>query len=83
MTRSPDRTPSRRVSERQAEVDLARARQELRMRALVLAVIIAIVLAGTTATIISGPSFGSALSGLAGVGLLAWIVRRLFPSQEG
>lgn len=78
MTRPRDASV-RDVDERHTELELARVRQELRMRALVLAVVVAIVLACTTAAIVGEPSVGNVSSGVAGVGLLAWIVRRLFP----
>lgn len=82
MTRRQSASPLvRGVDERQAELELARVRQELRMRALVLAVVVALVLACTAAAIVGGPSAGSVASGVAGVGLLAWIVRRLFPLE--
>jgi hypothetical protein len=82
MTRPRSASPSiRGASERQTELELARARQELWMRVFVLAVVVAIVLACTTAAIVGEPSVGNASTGVAGIGLLAWIVRRLFPRE--
>jgi hypothetical protein len=82
MTRPRSASRSvRGIDERQAELELARVRQELRMRAFVLAVVIVIVLACTAAAIVGEPSVGNVSSGVAGVGLLAWIVRRLFPQE--
>ncbi|HEY3960234.1 MAG TPA: hypothetical protein VGL68_06965 [Solirubrobacteraceae bacterium] len=51
------------------------------MRVFVLAVVVTIVLACTTAAIVGEPSVGNASTGVAGIGLLAWIVRRLFPRE--
>lgn len=69
------------LDERQTELELARVRQELRMRVFVLAVVVAIVLACTATAIVGEPSVGNASTGVAGIGLLAWIVRRLFPQE--
>jgi hypothetical protein len=82
MTRPRSASPSiRGANERQTELKLARARQELWMRVFVLAVVVAIVLACTAAAIVGEPSVGNASTGVAGIGLLAWIVRRLFPQE--
>jgi hypothetical protein len=82
MTRPRNASPSvQGMDERQAELELARVRQELRMRAFVLVVVVAIVLACTAAAIVGEPSVGNASTGVAGIGLLAWIVRRLFPQE--
>ncbi len=82
MTRPHSASPSiRSANERQTELELARARQELWMRVFVLAVVVTIVLACTTAAIVGEPSVGNASTGVAGIGLLAWIVRRLFPRE--
>jgi hypothetical protein len=69
------------AKERQTELELARERQELWMRVFVLAIVVAIVVACTGAAIFGDPSVGNASTGLAGIGLLAWIVRRLFPQE--
>lgn len=82
MTRPRSASTSvRGANERQTELELARARQELWMRVFVLAVVVTIVLACTTAAIVGEPSVGNASTGVAGIGLLAWIVRRLFPRE--
>lgn len=66
MTRLRSASPSvRDVDGRQAELELARVRQELRMRAFVLAVVVAIVLACTAAAIVGEPSVGNASTGVA------------------
>jgi hypothetical protein len=61
------------------ELELARRRQELRMRVAVLLVVIVMVLGSTAATIVHGASLVAMLPATASVALLAWIVRRLFP----
>jgi hypothetical protein len=82
MTRPRSVSPSvKGLDKQQAELELARIRQELRMRAFVLAVVLAIVIACTAAAIVGEPSVGNASTGVAGIGLLAWIVRRLFPQE--
>jgi hypothetical protein len=81
MTRPRSSPPSiRGVKERQ-KLELARERQELWMRVFVLAIVVAIVLGCTAAAIFGDPSVGNASTGVAGIGLLAWIVKRLFPQE--
>lgn len=82
MTRPRSASPPiRGANERKTELELARVRQELWMRVFVLAIVVAIVLACTAAAIVGEPSVGNASTGVAGIGLLAWIVRRLFPQE--
>jgi hypothetical protein len=83
MVTPRDAPPSvRPKDDRHSDLKLARARQELWMRAFVLAVVVAIVLLCNAATVIAGkPSLGNASTDAASIGLLAWIVRRLFPKK--
>ena len=67
--------------EQELELELARRRQELRMRLVVLLVVVTMVLGSTAATIVHGASLVAMPPAMAGVALLAWIVRRLFPAR--
>lgn len=70
------------LAEREAKLELARRRQELWMRAVVLLVVIVVVFGAIAAVILRGPALVLVPSSTAGLALLAWIVRRLFPREE-
>jgi len=61
------------------DLELARRRQDLRMRWILLMTVMVMVITPGTALILSGPSVGLCASGATGTALLTWIVHRLFP----
>jgi hypothetical protein len=71
----------RRKRNTHAELEKARARQVLRMRAFVLAVAALDVLGCTAEAIVHGPSLSLVPLDSASAAILGWIVKNLFPRE--